>query len=95
MPVRPYRTLFLCAHNWARSIIAEAVLRKIAGAAAGRRFEAYSVGSEPVAKPLPAVIERLEALGYDTTDLASKSWHAFVSADAPRMDLRLRRWLTW
>ncbi len=32
------------------------------------------------------MIERLEALGYDTTDLASKSWHAFVSADAPRMD---------
>ena len=86
MPVRPYRTLFLCAHNSARSIIAEAVLRKIAGAGSGRRFEAFSAGSEPASAPLPAVIERLEALGYDTTNLASKSWHDFVGADAPRMD---------
>ena len=86
MPVRPYRTLFLCAHNSAHSIIAEAVLRKIAGAAADRRFEAYSAGSEPAAMPLPAVIGRLEALGYDTTDLASKSWREFVGVDAPRMD---------
>ncbi len=77
-----YCTLFLCARNSARSIIAEAVLRQIGGG----RFVAYSAGSEPAAAPMPAVLDRLKALGYDTAGLASKSWSRFAGHDAPRMD---------
>ena len=77
-----FNVLFLCTHNSARSIIAEAILRKI-----GRgRFNAYSAGSEPAAAPMPEVIERLEALGHDVTNIRSKSWSEFTGPDAPRMD---------
>ena len=82
MPDPVYRTLFLCAHNSARSVIAEAVLRKIAP----ESFQAFSAGSRPAAAPMPAVIERMQALGYDTAGLRSKSWNEFTGADAPRMD---------
>ena len=77
-----YRTLFLCAHNTARSIIAEAVLEKIAAG----RFVAYSAGSTPMETPMPVVLDRLVALGYDTSGLRSKSWNEFTGAEAPRMD---------
>jgi len=76
-----YRTLFLCTHNSARSIIAEAVLRHMGGGT----FEAYSAGSEPAAAPMSDVLARLRALGYDTSGLASKSWSAFLGPEAPRM----------
>lgn len=82
MPDPVYRTLFLCAQNSARSVIAEAVLRKIAP----ERFKAFSAGSRPAAAPMPAVIDRMQALGYDTVGLRSKSWNEFTGADAPRMD---------
>ena len=56
-----FNVLFLCTHNSARSIMAEAVLEKI-----GRgRFNAYSAGSDPAGEPVPDVIERLKAMGHD------------------------------
>jgi ArsR family transcriptional regulator, arsenate/arsenite/antimonite-responsive transcriptional repressor / arsenate reductase (thioredoxin) len=77
-----FNVLFLCTQNSARSIMAEALLEKI-----GRgRFRAYSAGAEPAQKPLPEVIERLKALGHDTTELRCKSWNEFKRPDAPRMD---------
>ncbi len=77
-----FNVLFLCTHNSARSIIAEAVLNKIGNG----RFNAYSAGSEPAKKPVPDVVERLAALGYDTSDLRCKSWDEFMGPSAPRMD---------
>ena len=77
-----FDVLFLCTHNSARSIMAEAILRSIGGG----RFHAYSAGSDPVATPNPDVIEKLQALGHDTTALRSKSWHEFTGPNAPRMD---------
>jgi protein-tyrosine-phosphatase len=74
--------LFLCAHNSARSIMAEAILRKYGGA----RFQAYSAGSDPVAEPNPEVMAKLRALGHATDLLHSKSWHEFTGRNAPRMD---------
>jgi protein-tyrosine-phosphatase/DNA-binding transcriptional ArsR family regulator len=77
-----FNVLFLCTHNSARSIMAEAILEKHGG----RRFHAYSAGSKPIAKPSAEVVERLRSLGHDTAQLRSKSWHEFTGPDAPRMD---------
>jgi ArsR family transcriptional regulator, arsenate/arsenite/antimonite-responsive transcriptional repressor / arsenate reductase (thioredoxin) len=77
-----FNVLFLCTHNSARSIIAEALLEKI-----GRgRFRGYSAGAMPAKAPLPEVIERLRVLGHDVSDLRCKSWDEFKGPDAPRMD---------
>lgn len=77
-----FNVLFLCTHNSARSIIAEALLEKI-----GRgRFRGYSAGAEPARAPLPEVLERLRVLGHDTSKLRCKSWDEFKGPDAPRMD---------
>ncbi len=77
-----FNVLFLCTHNSARSIMAEAILQKIGGG----RFHAYSAGSDPIAVPNPEVIAKLGALGHDTDHLRSKSWHEFTGPSAPQMD---------
>lgn len=77
-----FNVLFLCTHNSARSIMAEALLEKI-----GRgQFRAYSAGADPAKQPLPEVMARLKDLGHDTSHLRCKSWNEFKGADAPRMD---------
>ncbi|TMK48211.1 MAG: protein-tyrosine-phosphatase [Alphaproteobacteria bacterium] len=77
-----FNVLFLCTHNSARSIIAEALLEKI-----GRGgFRGYSAGAEPAAAPLPEVIDRLRVLGHDVSRLRCKSWDEFKRPEAPRMD---------
>jgi arsenate reductase len=77
-----FNVLFLCTHNSARSVMAEAILRSLGGT----RFQAYSAGSDPHDAPNPEVIEKLRTFGHDTAALHSKSWHQFTGADAPRMD---------
>ena len=81
----PVNVLFLCTHNSARSILAEATLNHIGGG----RFKAYSAGSSPRAnqQPNPLGLKALQAAGISTEGLYSKSWDAFAGADAPRMDL--------
>jgi arsenate reductase len=81
----PLHVLFLCTHNSARSILAEALLNHI-----GRgRFKAYSAGSAPRddQAPNPLALQTLANAGIDTTGLSSKSWEIFGRPDAPRMDL--------
>ena len=77
-----FNVLFLCTHNSARSIMAEAILNKIGAG----RFRAYSAGSQPIAAPLPEVIDKLRAFGHDTEGLRSKSWDEFTGPSAPQMD---------
>src|SRR5271166_2702431 len=77
-----FNVLFLCTRNSARSIIAEAILAKVGG----DRFRAYSAGSDPAARPMPEVIDKLQALGHDVSGLHCKSWNVFTGPDAPRMD---------
>lgn len=77
-----FNVLFLCTHNSARSIMAEAILQRIGDG----RFRAWSAGSDPIDEPNPAVIDKLRALGHDIRDLCSKSWNEFAGPSAPRMD---------
>jgi arsenate reductase len=78
-----FNVLFLCTHNSARSIMAEAILDKIGR----RRFEVWSAGSDPRPDgPLPEVLALLKTLGHDISDLRSKSWNELTGPDAPRMD---------
>ena len=62
--------LFVCTGNSARSIIAEAVFNSRARG----RCEAFSAGSRPTGEVHPLAIETLNAAGYATSGLTSKSW---------------------
>lgn len=79
---RPYRVLYLCTGNSARSILAEALTRRLAH----DRFEAFSAGSHPRGEVHPQVLALLGSVGLPTEGLRSKSWTEFATPDAPEMD---------
>jgi arsenate reductase len=79
---RPFNVLFLCTGNSARSIIAEAILNKVGD----EKFRAYSAGSQPKGQVNPHTIQLLQSLGYDTSELRSKSWNDFAKFGAPNFD---------
>lgn len=85
MSDKPLNVLFLCTHNSARSILAEAILNHI-----GRgRFKGFSAGSSPREnqQPNPLGLQVLRQAGINTDGLSSKSWDEFGKSDAPHMDL--------
>ena len=77
--------LFLCTGNSARSIIAEVVLNELGKG----RFKGYSAGSHPRGDVHPMTLEALQAQGYDTGSLRSKS-HGNVIGLPFAGDARLR-----
>lgn len=79
---RPYRVLFICTGNSARSIFAESILRKIAG----DRFAVFSAGTKPQSELNPLAVQMLHAKGYDTEDLRSKNVAEFQGPDAAPFD---------
>ena len=85
MTQQPLNVLFLCTHNSARSILAEAILNHIGHG----RFKAYSAGSSPRAnqQPSPLGLQVLKNAGISVEGLHSKSWDEFGTPDAPHMDL--------
>lgn len=82
---KPLNVLFLCTHNSARSILAEAALNHMGHG----RFKAYSAGSSPRENqtPNPLALQTLERAGISTEGLSSKTWDIFALPDAPHMDL--------
>ncbi len=81
----PLNVLFLCTHNSARSILAEALLNGMGNS----RFKAYSAGSSPREnqQPNPLGLQVLQGAGISTQGLRSKSWDEFAAPGAPHMDL--------
>lgn len=67
------KVLFLCTGNSARSQLAEAILRTIAG----ERYEVYSAGLEPKGVH-PLAIQVLHEQGIDTAALRSKNLNEYV-----------------
>jgi len=82
---RPVNVLFLCTHNSARSILAEATLTHIGGG----RFKGWSAGSSPREnqQPNPLAIRALRDAGIPVEGMRSKSWDEFAAPGAPQMDL--------
>jgi protein-tyrosine-phosphatase/DNA-binding transcriptional ArsR family regulator len=74
--------LFLCRHNSARSIIAEAILAREGMG----RFNSYSAGSETGKEPHPYALDVLKAHNHPIDKLRSKSWDEFAQVGAPKMD---------
>ncbi len=70
---RPVRVLFLCTHNAARSQMAEALLRWLAG----ERVEVYSAGTEP-SRVHPLAVRAMAELGIDISRAESKSLQRFL-----------------
>lgn len=77
-----YNVLFLCTGNSARSIMAEAILKR-KGAS---KFKAYSAGSHPAGRVNPAALQQLHDVRLPTDGLRSKGWEEFSKPGAPQLD---------
>jgi arsenate reductase len=76
--------LFLCTHNSARSILAEAMLNHQA-ARLGHDVRGYSAGSAPSGRVNALALAVLADAGIATTEARSKSWDEFARPDAPHL----------
>lgn len=87
MSERVFNVLFLCTHNSARSLMAEAILNNLA--VNGGRFKAYSAGSHPSGRPNPFALAQIRSAGLAVEGLRSKDWDEFAKPGAPKMDFVL------
>jgi arsenate reductase len=77
--MKRYNVLFLCTGNSARSIMAEAIMKRKGLA----NFDAYSAGSHPAGTVRPEALRQLERAGLSTDGFRSKSWDEFMQPGAP------------
>ena len=66
------KVLFLCTHNFARSQMAEGILRNLYG----DKFEVFSAGTEP-SRVNPYAIRAMQEIGIDISENTSKSIEGF------------------
>jgi arsenate reductase (thioredoxin) len=82
MSDKVYNVLFVCTHNSARSIMAEAILNRL-----GRgRFRAFSAGSHPGAGVHPLALQTLARMQIPNEGMRSKDWDEFAGAGSPELD---------
>ncbi len=73
---KPYKILFLCTGNTARSILGEFLIKRIGQG----KFESYSAGADPKGRINPYALRVLkEVYKIDASDARSKSWDEFTA----------------
>jgi arsenate reductase (thioredoxin) len=78
MEGRPYKFLFLCTGNSARSILGEYLLRRLGGS----HFQVFSAGSFPTGKVNPLAIQVLkDVYNIDASEARSKSMEEFKDVE--------------
>jgi arsenate reductase (thioredoxin) len=78
MESKPYKLLFLCTGNSARSIFGEYLLRHLGGP----RFQVFSAGSFPTGKVNPLAVQVLQDVyNIDASQARSKSWEEFKDVE--------------
>ena len=82
MDKNKFNVLFLCTGNSARSIMAEALLKRWGA----NKFNVYSAGSMPKGKVHPKTLEILDKNNFKTENFSSKSWNEFTSENSPEID---------
>ncbi len=80
--MKQYNILFLCTHNSARSVLGEA----LASTHPSGKFVGYSAGSTPGTSINPIARELALEMGYEESNLRSKSWDEYGLPEAPQMD---------
>jgi arsenate reductase len=74
----PFKILFLCTGNSARSIFGEYIIRKVGGLL----FGSYSAGAHPVGRVNPFTLRVLQDVYcLDASDARSKGFEEFVDVE--------------
>lgn len=85
MTDKVHHVLFVCTHNSARSIMAEALLNALGAG----RFRAWSAGSHPAGAVHPQALRTLADLHLPAEGYRSKDWEEFARPEAPQLDFVL------
>jgi arsenate reductase (thioredoxin) len=78
----PLNVLFVCTGNSARSIMAEAIIARVAPG----KFRGYSAGSDPKQEINPFAARLLTSLNHDVSQFRPKNWEEFAKPGAPPLD---------